>query len=152
MAGEFYARAQGSRGFEEISSLFKVATGKSLYEVVKDPELHETVKILFKIRNGLAHGRSIEYETFANYETWGFDHEFSGSYKEVEDYLIKNRLLKKRFADGGSGWDYFTDSIADHFIDLISVYPKKVLRGLPRVVARTVRNLLALSSKPRLWC
>jgi hypothetical protein len=152
VAAEFCARVQRSSGFEEISSLFKVAHGKSLAESVKKPELHETVRILFKFRNGLAHGRSIEYDTFANHQTLSFDHEFSGSYKDVEDYLVKKHFVKKAFTDGGSGWHYFTDAVADHFINVISVYPKAVLQGLPRKVAAPVRNLLEFSSKPRRWC
>ena len=152
MVAQSLVPAQSARGFEEFVTLFKTATGKSLADVVGKPELNEAVRTLFKFRNGLAHGRSVEYDTFANYETRDFDHDFVGSYKEVEDYLIKTKLLKMRFAEGSSGWDFFTDAVADHFINLIDMYPKAVVRRLPRKAAAYIRGLLALSSKPRHWC
>lgn len=152
LTAEFYAKAQGSKGFDEISRLFKVATGKSLAELTNQPRQHEAVDVLFKFRNGIAHGRAIEYDTFANYQTSRYETEFSGSYEKVEAYLIKNGLLKKPLTRGGSGWDFFADAVADHFINLTAVYAKAVLHGLPRRAAIPIRNLLKLSAKPRVWC
>jgi hypothetical protein len=152
LTADFYARAQKSSGFEDISRLFKIATGKSLAQLSNKPQLHEAVNILFKFRNGLAHGRSIEYDTFANYQASRYETEFSGSYEEVEKYLTRRHLIKNRFAHGGSGWDYFAAAVADHFIDLIPEYPRAILRGLPREAAIPMRHMLKLASKPRHWC
>lgn len=128
---EYYERVHTCTGQEAASRLFRLALGKPLTDIISDKSLLEAVAVLFKFRNGLAHGRSTEYRSYVGENIYDYELEFWGLYKDVEDYLITKKLLKARVTEGGSGWDLLSSEIADHFVALVEPYCRNVVSALP---------------------
>lgn len=58
--------------------------------------------------------------------------DFSGSYKKVENYLQKKKLLPHKFVEAHSEYLFLSDSIADHFFELAKALPKAIMSSLPK--------------------
>jgi hypothetical protein len=141
----YYERVSNAT-FGEMSKLFCLALGKPLSEIFKGQTILEQVAILFKFRNGIAHGRSLEYRSYSAYasepSTWEF--EAWGQYESVEEYLIKNKFISK------TDEDVFSNEIADHFAGLIEPYIRCIVSVLPEEQSKSLRFRLrvAFSDKP----
>lgn len=79
----------------------------------------EGIKILFYFRNMLAHGREIRAErTLLSKSDEKWSEDFIGGYKLTEDYLIRNKLISKRFFDGRPIEKLLTSKVSRHFYSL----------------------------------
>lgn len=144
---DYYERVSKST-FNEISGFFTIALGKSLSELMKKKPIHKDIEILFRFRNGLAHGRSVEHRSYSEYgsdqSTWEF--ETWGSYKIVEQYLIEKELCSKEQV---GKQDLFSNGIADHFAALIEPYIRDVVSILPKEQADQMRVPLVVTLKEK---
>jgi hypothetical protein len=121
-------RTLGSSGYDEM---FALLTGRRLSRLSKVEPFWEGVTILFNFRNVLGHGREVSAKHFQGGLTpGGFREEFSGSYKKVEDYLHKKKLLARRFVEAHSEFLFLTTPIADHFWELARALPEAVMSSL----------------------
>lgn len=88
--------------------------------------------MLFNFRNVLGHGREVLARHVAGAAvSGGFREDFSGSYRVVEDYLRKEKLVTRRFVQAHSEFVFLSDPIADHFFGLATSLPEAVLSSLP---------------------
>jgi hypothetical protein len=123
-------RAVGASGYDEM---FSLVAGRRLSQIKDVAPLWEGITVLFNFRNVLGHGREISARHFAGGAVpGGFKEEFSGSYRVVEDYLRKKKLLTRRFVEAHSDYVFLSAPIADHFWDLARALPKAVVSSLPR--------------------
>ncbi len=143
-----YIERVSTATYAKMSGLFRVAVGKSLDELLENQQIHKQVKNLFKFRNGLAHGRSAEYRSYSKNYSGKREFEAHGQYKEVEEYLIKNKLIS---GNEIGRQDLFSDKIADHFASLVEPYIRCVVSVLPKEQSETMSHLVevALCEKPK---
>lgn len=118
-------RTTGAAGYDEM---FQLLTGKRLCTLVDVSPYWEGITVLFNFRNVLGHGREVWGLRETSYDT-GIREEFPG-YAEVERYLIKNKLLDRRFLDAPSDYMFLSDLIADHFWKLARSLPARILMSL----------------------
>ena len=127
---EVHDRITKTTGIDNYNYLFKLLTGKELKKIDTVRPYIEGINILFEFRNVLAHGREIKYESFcidiANKDSYD---SFMGGYKKAEDYLIKKRIINKRFADC-KNYIYFTNKAADHFWKLSHNFINNIIKSL----------------------
>lgn len=126
------ARTIGIRNY--ISLLGQLIPDYVISDEMK--RLSEGVNVLFEFRNVLAHGRMISAETetsipYPNYIEMETIEYFKGGYKNTEDYLIKNKLNTSKFIDSESVGTFFTNQVADHFLELSNKYLVALEKSLP---------------------
>jgi hypothetical protein len=124
-------RSTGANGYDDT---FRLLHGLSLHELDGVRPLWEAVTVLFQFRNVLGHGREVIAKRFSGFSVEGGEREeFPGSYRRVEEYLLKAGLLDRRFVDAHDEYLLLSDSIADHFWDMAK-------RVLPAIVAALSEN------------
>ena len=127
---EIHDRITKTTGIDNYNYLFKLLTGREVKKIdVLKPHI-EGVNVLFELRNVLAHGREIKFESFcidiANKEYYD---SFMGGYKKAEDYLIKKGIIKKRFADCKNDI-FFTNNVANYFWKLSHNFINDIIKSL----------------------
>lgn len=150
LAAEYHDRVHREYTFYKNTKLFKIVTGKTLSELMLNDERWNSLDVLFKFRNGLAHGRLIEYRVFYDKATDQYEPDFSGSYSLVEAYLLKKNLLKTPVKEGGSGWPFLESQVADHFCELMQPFAYDIVEFLPDADAKGhLRSVLDDAFKKR---
>jgi len=117
--------------------LFELLTDQRISDNANVKSLWEGIQTLFQFRNVLAHGREISATMLSAYwieEEW--KELFSGGYKKAENYLLKNKLVDKRFVECDSTALYFNDNVADHFWEL----SKKIVHQISESLAEDVKE------------
>jgi hypothetical protein len=110
--------------FGDFQELFVLALGEPLSKFISNPPLIEGVKILIDFRNGIAHARSVGYQTCATESENEFKLEIGNQYRQVHKHLESKKLIK-------GNDDFFTVAVADYFSGLIKPYTEAVLPHLP---------------------
>jgi hypothetical protein len=129
--GDLEARVSRAAGLANYDDMFEVIMGEriSKYDLMKP--LWEGVTVLFHFRNVIAHGREITASLTQGWWTNGsWEEDFSGGYRKTEDYLLKNKLIDKRFVEDTSQALYFTDGVADHFQSIAEEFIKGLSESL----------------------
>jgi hypothetical protein len=135
-------RAVGASGYDEM---FTLLTGQRLSQLKKVKPIWEGIAVLFNFRNVLGRGREVSARHFAGGAApGGFKEDFSGSYRVVEDYLRKKKLLARRFVEARSEYLFFSAPIADHFLQLAKALPEAVVSSLTGEEGDTCRKALEL--------
>jgi len=131
--------------FGDFPDLFRLTLGKPLSELITNNSLLESVRILIKFRNGLAHARSVVYASYDNEfrnhigQMDGFtSYEMESQYRDVHEYLEKNNLIFDNV-------DLFKTGIADHFAGLVKPYIDAVLPHLPVPQSDNVKTFVAMA-------
>lgn len=144
---DYYERVSKA-SYKEISKYFVLAVGKPLSELLEKKPIQKQIEILFRFRNGLAHGRSLEHRSYSEYgsdqnkwefETWGI-------YEDVEDYLIEEKLCSK---DRVGRQYIFSNEVADHFPALVEPYIRSVVSVLPKEQADRMQIPLVIAFKEK---
>jgi len=126
--------------FREFPDLFRLMLGKPISELVPQRKLIEGVKVLIDFRNGIAHARSIIYETRAEDLEDDVEYEIEKQYKEVHNYLQKENLVYR-------DEEIFNDKTADHFAGLVKPYVDAVVSLLPAPQSDNVKALINFAFK-----
>jgi hypothetical protein len=106
-------------GIDNYEGIFKLLSYKRTPAKYSDFRNLEGVKVLFHIRNVLAHGREISAKRIkARWTDNNWQNEFKGGYKITETYLIKKKLIKKGVIENRSAEQLFTNRVADHFYSI----------------------------------
>jgi hypothetical protein len=122
------SRATGPANYDDLFEII-ISERISKYDLIKP--LWEGVMVLFHFRNVIAHGREIAASLAQGWWTSGaWEENFSGGYRKTEDYLLKNKLIDKRFVEGSSEALYFTDDVADHFWNIAKEFIKRLSESL----------------------
>jgi hypothetical protein len=108
------------RGLKTYDELFGLITGKRFSVMQNFIAYHEGVKTHFLIRHLLAHGRSTIWShqgSEGSLELRPNDEnlDFESSYKNVEVYLIKKKLIPHSVTGGIWPNPYLSNEIGDHF-------------------------------------
>jgi hypothetical protein len=118
-------------GPENYGDVFELLVGKPLSECAGDAESWEGIRVLFYLRNAIAHGRMAA----AKYTMVGgtpeqpeWDEEFNGGYARVCEYLEKRGLASGKFGDLGVETLVFCDQVADHFWSLAQTVTQTVIK------------------------
>jgi hypothetical protein len=126
---ERIGRSIGASGYSET---FELVFGEPLTSLRDIAPLWEGITVLFNFRNVLGHGRRVFAQRFRPRRPEdGATEDFSGSYRVVESYLLKTRLMNERFMDAHSEYIFLSNAIADHFWELAKQVPPAMLRSLP---------------------
>ncbi len=124
-------------GIDNFESFFDLLSYKRMPSKYNEYPNWEGVKVLFNFRNVLAHGREV---TAQRISAWWLEvdwkDDFSGGYKITENYLLKKKLITKRFIEEDSIDHFFTNKIADHFYSI----SKGFLRYHSKIVAQEKRK------------
>jgi hypothetical protein len=116
MGKDFEVRIARTSGLENFDSLIAILSYQNKPLRLKDYEYFEGMKVLFQLRNVLAHGREVSAQRVLAYWTGGGWNElFLGGYKQAENYLNKTKLINKKFTEYHRIDQIFTNKIADHF-------------------------------------
>jgi hypothetical protein len=138
-------RTLGSSGYDEM---FALLAGRQLSRLSKVEPLWEGITVLFNFRNVLGHGREVSARHFnGGVIPGGFREEFSGSYRVVEDYLRKKKLLARRFVEAHSEYLFLSTPIADHFWELARALPEAAMSSLARDEEAACRKMLERAIK-----
>lgn len=140
------SRSVGAAGYAET---FELLLGESLNKLKDVAPVWEKITVLFHFRNVLGHGRRVFAQRFQPRRPEdGATEDFTGSYRAVENYLLKARLLDKRFMEAHSEYVFFSDAIADHFWELAKQVPEAVLRSLPDAERKACQLTLDRKMRP----
>lgn len=113
---DFELRVSRTIGIENYDSILKLFSYKRDPQKLSNFKYFEGVRVLFQLRNVLAHGREASAENISAYWTSGaWEELFFGGYKKTEDYLYKNKVFKKKFSQRKNVNHLFTNRVADHF-------------------------------------
>jgi hypothetical protein len=105
-------------GAERFNNLFALVAGRTALALVNDQELWEATKVLFHFRNMIAHARAVRYDLLSPPGIGGYwEEEFSGGYKQVEDFLLRKGMIESRHVEEADNLFYFRDNVADFFWD-----------------------------------
>ena len=129
--------------FRDFPELFTLTLGKPLEELIENKDLIGGVKLLFNFRNGIAHGRSVVYQTYALDLEDDVDYEMGSQYKAIYDYLEKRNLIYRHE-------DIFKSEIADHFADLVKPYIEAVISLLPVPQSDNIKALVTQAYRDNL--
>ncbi|HEX3374413.1 MAG TPA: hypothetical protein VHS13_09395 [Edaphobacter sp.] len=121
--------------------MFELLTGNGINELAKVKPLLEGITVLFHFRNVLGHGREVSATRFHS-QISSQSEEFNGTYRKVEDYLLKTKLLKHRFVDVHSEYLFLGSEIADHFWNLVKQVPQAVVDSLSAPEAEVCSKVL----------
>jgi hypothetical protein len=145
---ELEARIERSVGAAGYDEMFSIILGTRLSQLEYVALLWETVTALFHFRNSLGHGREIIARGIVAY--------YAGesvlkpvlelekySHRQVEEYLLKKKLLKSKFIHNHDGYLFLSDKIADHFRQLAILLPKAIIDSLPDAEKEDVCKVLA---------
>jgi len=111
-------------GIDSYDNIYKLLLEKSFKEDKNISSLLEGIKILFQLRNVIAHGREINaYEIIRGYglqeiEYYKGEEFFFGGYRNAETFLLKKGLIKKKFIDTGNGNILFSNKVTNYFINI----------------------------------
>ena len=136
---DFLKRISTAR-FRDFPDLFRLTLGKPISELILRPELNEGVDNLIRFRNGIAHARSVVYETRADDLEDNVEYEIEKQYKEVHKYLEKENLVYRNE-------EIFNDKTADHFANLVHPYTEAVASLLPVPQSDNVKALIKFAFK-----
>jgi len=126
--------------FGDFQYLFILTLGKPISELISDKELLQGVRTLIDFRNGIAHARSVGYESDALDNDDYTEYYVEQQYKAVHEYLEKKKLA---FNDE----DFFSGSVADHFAGLLKSYLNAVVELLPVPQSDNVKMLVKFAFK-----
>ena len=108
-------KIERTTGIDKYAPILKLLSHQRRPPQLKNFKNWEGLKVLFNLRNALAHGREIsgsKVRAFYLGDDW-ID-EFVGSYRVVEDYAIKKKLIKSKFLDKGTLEHILTNAVTDH--------------------------------------
>ncbi len=116
---DLYTRIAQCTGIDNFDHIFELLTGKSLKQSDALKPLLEPVKVLFQLRNVIAHGREVSaYEVSAYWNGNEFEQYFSGGYKRAEEFLLKNKIIDRGFIESGGIEQLFSNPVADYFFNI----------------------------------
>ena len=134
MEHDFLRRISTAR-FRDFADLFTLTLGQPISELVSDKTLIQGVLALISFRNGIAHARSVVYESedfdVDDYNEYTID----AQYKGIHEYLEKMKLVYQHD-------DFFNDAVADHFAKLVKPYLNTVVELLPVPQSDNVKSLV----------
>jgi hypothetical protein len=128
-------------GPDKHGDMFKLLVGKSLNEYAGDPESWEGIRVLFYLRNVLAHGRmavgtiTLVDGTFDTVDgtidtieqsEWKFE----GGYGRAVEYLQRSDLASIGFEYKHVEEMIFCDPVADHFWKLAQIFSRTLRERL----------------------
>ena len=122
--------------------MFELLMGQRLSKLPGVKPIWEGLSVLFQLRNVLGHGREVIAQHVIAYEGSKKEEVFFGGYRKAEDYLRKNKLLKRKFTDAHSEYIFLSDAIADHFWSIARRVPKAVSKSLDDRERRAVEKAL----------
>lgn len=131
LSDDLEARIGRATGPTSYDDLFEILLSERISKFDAIQPLWEGIVVLFHFRNVIAHGREIA--ACLSYGWWtegAWEENFSGGYKKTEDYLLKNKLIEKRFVEELSDAIYFTDEVADHFWKIANEFIKRISESL----------------------
>lgn len=118
-------RIERTTGIENFASIFELLSYKRTPAKFSDFPDWEGIRILFNLRNVLAHGREISARRIKAWylgEDW--KDEFKGGYKLTETYLHKKNLIKTKFVKKGTVEHLLTNKVTDHFNSISNKFLK----------------------------
>lgn len=142
LQAEYHDRVHRENAFAKNSRMFRIITGKTLSELMQNDERWKSLDILFKFRNGLAHGRLLEYRVYFDRETAQYDPDFSGSYADVEKYLLEKNLINTVVKNEGSAFHFLENNIADHFCGLLRPLSFDIASFFPDYVEKHLKAMI----------
>ncbi len=113
------ARIERTTGIENFQTVYGLLSYRNTPLKFQAYPNWEGIKVLFNLRNVLAHGREVTAERISGF--WldvDWKDEFMGGYKIAEAYLYKKKLTTIKFIKKGSIDHLFTNKIADHFYSI----------------------------------
>jgi hypothetical protein len=139
--GDINSRIESSMGAEGYNKMFELLIGAKLSKLKRVEPEWEGLETLFAFRNVLAHGRRIIAKRNAISEIdykkrtiaiFGWEEEYKGCYKKVEDYLLKHRLIKTNYLKDHSPRIYLTNEIGDHYSNLSLTLQSNISESLDK--------------------
>lgn len=110
-----------STGIDKFDELIKLITNKAFKEDSIIKQVLESIKVLFHFRNGLAHGKRIATFSVKN-EDKNTEEITLGTYKIVEDFLIKKNLIKNKIINLKSFDILFSNDVANFFLSEAEIF------------------------------
>lgn len=129
--------------FKDFPELFTLTLGRPLEAAVDNKPLIDGVRLLFNFRNGIAHARSVVYQTYAEDLEDDVDYEIENQYKTIHEYLEQKKLIYRHE-------DLFKNEIADHFAGFVKPYIEAIVPLLPVPQSDNVKVLVALAYKSKI--
>ena len=126
--------------FGNFPHLFSLTLGKPISELILDKDLLQGVKTLIDFRNGIAHARSVVYESDVWDKEGPIEYDVESQYQTVHKYLEQKNLTI-------NDEDFFTNSVADHFAGLVKSYLNAVVELLPVPQSDNVKMLVKFAFK-----
>lgn len=110
-------------GIEKYDEFFKLLLGKSIQDDPQVKTCMESIKVLFQLRNVIAHSREISaYEHITDYEAMHGEEFFFGGYKRAEALLLKERIISEGFVERADAGLFFSDRVADYFLEKMYIF------------------------------
>ena len=141
-------------GPENYGHLFELLVGIPLSECAGDAVSWEGIRVIFFLRNVIAHGRMAAADQTmvgGTLEQPEWEKEFTGGYARVSDYLEKRGLASRKFGDLANdefvdlGIEslVFCDQVADHFWSLAQSFIQSLVKRMEPEFAERDRAIAA---------
>ena len=124
--------------FKDFPELFTLTLGRPLEEALDNKPLIDGVRLLFNFRNGIAHARSVVYQTYEDDLEDDVDYEIENQYEKIHEYLKQRKRIYRHE-------ELFKNEIADHFAGFVNPYIDAVVPLLPVPQSNNVKILVALA-------
>lgn len=122
---ELDARIRKTTGIEKYDELFELLLGASLSTNTDIKSQFEGIRVLFQLRNMLAHGRQVHAIQISRWSVLeSLSEIFIGGYKNVENYLFKKGLISKKYTECEDDVPFFTNEISNHFYQIADQFLK----------------------------
>ncbi|MDF2544943.1 MAG: hypothetical protein K0S47_4661 [Herbinix sp.] len=112
-------------GIEKYDSLIQLLLNDSFRKDERMKPLIEPLIVLFQLRNVISHGREVNATEYSSYKTNNlFEEYFYGGYKKAEEFLLKNKIIDKKFIESKDVSVFFSDQVADYFVTVTKDFTK----------------------------
>ena len=135
-------RISRTTGMQNYDQLFELFCGERISKMSNMETLWEGVQILFNFRNVIAHGREASACIINAYYYPEPVEEFSGGYAKLEQYLLKKKIIDKKFTDAEDVTIFFNNEIADHFWSLCNIFLKELSNSLSDDLKEIYNNVI----------
>lgn len=145
MIEDLESRVGRSTGIENFSTLLNSLLGSSL---LSDPSIApcaEGIRVMFQLRNVIAHGRAVRASIqLHGLELDNGEEDFRGGYSMAEKYLLKTGIIDKKFTSRGAGNWIFSDGVTDHFTLITGQFMSALVKYIDTALEGLEKSTIAV--------
>ena len=148
MMEDLESRVARTTGIDNYAALLNTLLGGSLLSAPDLASCVEGLKVLFQLRNVIAHGRAVRATGRLRGEDLADGEEdFHGGYSLAERYLLKIGLIDQGFYSAESASWIFSDEVADHFTRIAEEFTGALTKYIDAALGDLEKAIITVPQK-----